>query len=221
MTQFKVTDSGIGLSEEQKSRLFSPFEQADTSTTRKYGGTGLGLTISYNLAQLMGGDIRVESRLDEGSVFTLSLPLQETTAPVIENTVTQETSTDQLTGLHILVAEDVEINRIILEDTLIHEGASVVFAENGQQAIDRFEESGVDKFDVVLMDVQMPILDGYEATRRILKFAPELPVIGVTAHALKEELDKCLAAGMVGYVTKPLEIKELIATIRQHVDSVP
>lgn len=218
MTHFKVTDTGIGLDEEQISRLFTPFEQADASTTRKFGGTGLGLTISYNLAKLMGGDISVESQVNAGSSFTLKIPLTETKAPEIKDSDTAKVSGLQLKGLRILAAEDVEINRLILEDILEQEGAIVDFAEDGQQAIDLLQQRGVDAFDVILMDLQMPVMDGYEASEKILKMAPELPIIGVTAHALKEDHDKCLAVGMVDHVTKPIDPDILSSVIRQHVD---
>ncbi len=218
MTHFRVSDSGIGMSEDEVSRLFHPFEQADTSTTRKFGGTGLGLAISQNLAKLMRGGIYVESQLDAGSVFTLSLPLPETQPAVKKDLVMPGMTGNQLSGLRILAAEDVEINRLILEDLLEFEGAHVVFAENGQEALDRLEEHGVSAFDLVLMDVQMPVMDGHEATRQIRMMAPELPVIGLTAHALAEEREKCLAVGMVDHVTKPIDLDIFIATIRRHVD---
>lgn len=215
VVHFKVSDTGIGIGEEQITRLFSPFEQADSSITREYGGTGLGLSISCNLAKLMAGDIHVESKEGEGSCFILKLPLS-----VAE--VTGETRFDQLkiepnrlAGLRILVVDDIEINRIILEDLLEYEAAEVMFAEDGQLAVDRVREVGVDKVDIVLMDIQMPVMDGYEATRRILKLAPDLPIIGVTAHALKEEREKCLTAGMVDHTTKPIDIDELIKTIKK------
>ncbi|MDH5356853.1 MAG: ATP-binding protein, partial [Gammaproteobacteria bacterium] len=218
MTHFKVTDTGVGLNEEQVSRLFTPFEQADTSTTRNYGGTGLGLAISYNLAKLMGGKISVESQVNRGSTFTLSLPFSETDTPNIKDSAAPEKLGPQLEGLQVLAAEDVDLNRLILEDILEQEGASVVFAEDGQQAIDHLQQIGVGNIDVVLMDIQMPVMDGYEATRRIVEMAPGLPVIGITAHALVEERDKCFAAGMVDIVTKPFEIEDLITSLKQHVD---
>ncbi|MCK4707469.1 MAG: response regulator, partial [Gammaproteobacteria bacterium] len=216
-TYISVQDQGIGLNEEQISRLFIPFEQADKSTTRKYGGSGLGLAISYNLAQLMGGNISVESQIHTGSTFTLKLPLAESQSSDIQKTVIEDKSGPQLQGLRILVAEDIEINRLIIEDLLEHEGASVMFAEDGQQAIDHLHQEGVESIDIVLMDIQMPIMGDYEATRHILKIAPELPIIGVTAHALKEEHDKCFAAGMVDHITKPIEENVLITAILKYV----
>ncbi|MDP2812064.1 MAG: PAS domain S-box protein, partial [Rhodocyclaceae bacterium] len=212
-TWFRVIDTGIGMSEEQLARLFQPFEQADSSTTRTYGGTGLGLAISVDLARLMGGDITVDSRPGAGSSFTLRLPLPAVAAP--EHPAGQpSTEGPGLSGVSVLAADDVDINRLVLEDLLVHEGAHVVFAENGQQALERLEQAGVTAFDVVLMDVQMPVMDGFEATRRIRAIAPALPVVGLTAYALAEEREKCLAAGMADVVTKPINIRVLVAAIR-------
>ncbi len=217
LIHFQIKDQGIGLNDEQVARLFNPFEQADTSTTRKYGGTGLGLTISYNLAHLMGGEIAVVSQPKKGSTFTLSLPLPATQAVEKSNTVNSANDDMRLYGLTILVAEDIEINRVIIEDLLEHEGASVILAENGGEAIELLQKSNFEKIDVVLMDVQMPVMDGYEATRQIRMLRKELPVIGVTAHAMKEERVKCLAVGMVGHVTKPIDADELISVISRYV----
>jgi PAS domain S-box-containing protein len=211
---FKVIDNGIGMTPEHVARLFQPFEQADGSTTREYGGSGLGLAISRNLARLMDGDIAVDSAPGAGSSFTLRLPLPEAQADLPSHAPTA--LSHRLAGLHLLAAEDVEVNRLILEDLLMHEGAHVRFAENGLQAIEHLEEAGVSSFDAVLMDVQMPVMDGLEATRRIRAIAPALPVIGLTAHALGEEREKCRAAGMVEHVTKPIDADALVAAILRH-----
>ena len=216
-TCFEVVDTGIGMTGEQVARIFAPFEQADSSTTRRYGGTGLGLAISRNLANLMGGEITVASTPGAGSRFTLRLCLPATEAPRCEPAGEGAPAGRRLAGLRMLAAEDVEINRLILEDLLAHEGADVVFAEHGRQAIDRLQEAGVAAFDVVLMDVQMPVMDGLEATRCVLELAPGLPVIGLTAHALAEERQRCLAAGMVEHVTKPIDADELVDAILRHV----
>ena len=218
---FTVSDTGIGMNSEQKLRLFTPFDQADSSTTRKYGGSGLGLTISHTLAHLMGGDITVESESGKGSTFTLSLPLSEA-EPGFEHTTQQALITGfRLKGVRVLVAEDVELNRLVIQDMLEHEGAQVVFAKNGKQALDRLEELGVTAFDVVLMDVQMPVMDGYEATQLVLEIAPALPVIGLTAHAMVEERDKCVAAGMVEHIAKPINIDTLVDAILRQLNSYP
>ena len=212
---FQVTDSGIGMSKDQIVRLFQAFEQADSSTTRKYGGTGLGLAISRNLARMMGGDITVASRLGMGSTFSLSLPLLSAVPAYLPKSVTRE-GVHRLSGIRVLAADDVELNRLILEDQLSHEGAHVVLSNDGQQALERLEEEGVSAFDVVLMDVQMPVMDGLEATRRIAAIAPGLPVIGFTAHVMTEERERCLSAGMVDVVTKPVDMDRLVAAIQLH-----
>jgi PAS domain S-box-containing protein len=215
-TYFRITDTGIGMNDEQRERLFQPFEQADTSTTRTYGGTGLGLAISMNLARLMAGDISVESDLDKGSSFTLHLRLPAVAA--VEHATGAAPAVGLgLSGLSVLAVDDVAVNRMLLEDLLVHEGARVVLAENGQRAIDRLTQGGSAGFDVVLMDVQMPGMDGFEATRRIRLIAPALPVVGLTAYALAEEREKCLASGMVDVVTKPINLKVLLQAIRRQV----
>jgi CheY-like chemotaxis protein/HPt (histidine-containing phosphotransfer) domain-containing protein len=206
---------------EQVARLFRPFEQADGSTTRKYGGTGLGLAISRNLVNLMGGELTVESSMAQGSAFTVLLPLPEAAAPPARAGAEASSDGPRLAHVRVLAAEDVEVNRLVLEDLLVQEGAEVVFAEHGLQALERLEEAGVAAFDVVLMDVQMPVLDGLAATQRIRELAPALPVIGLTAHALEEERQRCLAAGMVEHITKPIDVDALIAAILRHAAKRP
>ncbi|MDP5239372.1 PAS domain S-box protein [Uliginosibacterium sp. 31-16] len=212
---FKVADSGIGMSAEQIVRLFQPFEQADASTTRRFGGSGLGLTISRNLARQMGGDITVDSAPGRGSVFVLSLPLREVLpdgAAVIVPMGNQ-----RLAGLRILAVEDMELNRIVLDDMLENEGATVVFAEHGQQALGLLDKPDVPAFDVILTDIQMPVMDGYELAQQVRLRQPGLPVIGLTAHAMPEERQRCLTSGMVAHISKPIDCNILIATILQHV----
>ena len=219
-TLFTVADTGIGINPEQIARLFTPFEQADSSTTRKYGGTGLGLAISHNLATLMGGEITVQSVPDKGSSFTLRLPLPVSvpSIPAIaEHQHHALPGAKRLAGLKVLAAEDVEVNRLILEDLLVHEGAQVQFAVNGKEALEQLEEAGVSSFDVVLMDIQMPVMDGHEAARRIRDLSSGLPVIGLTAHALPEERQRCLDSGMLERVTKPVDIDTLVDAISMHV----
>jgi signal transduction histidine kinase/ActR/RegA family two-component response regulator len=212
----QVIDSGIGISAAQQAALFQPFEQADGSTTRRFGGTGLGLAISQDLAGLMGGQISVQSAPGQGSTFTLLLPLPA--APAAHPTATPPNRTGQrLAGLRLLAAEDVAVNRLILQTQLEHEGAQVVFAENGREAVDRISQAGAQGFDAVLMDVQMPVMDGLEATGLIRALAPGLPVIGLTAHALAEERDRCLAAGMVDHASKPVDLDALVNVLIRHI----
>lgn len=213
--RFQVVDTGIGMNAEQVVRLFGAFEQADSSTTRQYGGTGLGLAISQRLAHLMDGDIDVDSCPGAGSTFTLSLPLPASVSGV-ESDGSALGQTRRLAGLRLLAADDIEVNRLILDDLLTQEGASTVFASDGQQLLALLDEHGSAAFDAVLIDVQMPVMDGYTATREIRARAPVLPVIGLTAHALAEEREKCLAVGMVEHVTKPIDPDRLVAAILCH-----
>ncbi|MCA6218068.1 PAS domain-containing protein [Ideonella sp. B7] len=211
-----VSDTGIGMSAEQLDQLFAPFHQADASTTRRYGGTGLGLTISRRLAELMGGEIQVSSQLGQGSRFTLRLPLRPAamaTLPLDLRDPAPPAGHQPLQGLRLLVAEDNEVNQLVIEQALRGAGAEVVLAPNGREAVNRVraEPTG---FDAVLMDIQMPEMDGFEATRRLRVIAPRLPVIGQTAHALAAEREQCLACGMVAHVAKPIDIGRLIATLQ-------
>jgi CheY-like chemotaxis protein len=166
----------------------------------------------------MGGDIRVDSQPGAGTRVEFCLPC--VTAQPAPAAVAAEESIDPgskpLAGLSILAVDDESINRLILEEMLAECGARVVTVDSGRAAVDRVAGDGAGTYDVVLMDVQMPEMDGYEATRRILERAPQLPVIAQTAHALREELARCLAVGMVGHVTKPVDAEALVRAIRAH-----
>jgi signal transduction histidine kinase/CheY-like chemotaxis protein/HPt (histidine-containing phosphotransfer) domain-containing protein len=217
---FRVTDSGIGMTQEQIGRLFAAFEQADSSTTRRFGGTGLGLAISQRLTMTMGGSLTAHSQLGSGSTFELRLPLPasqeaptQTTPDLYAPPATEKRPLPRLNGLRILVAEDTEINRFVLDDMLTPEGASLTFVDNGQKAVNWVGTHGADSLDLILMDIQMPIMDGHEATRRLQQIAPELPVIGLTARALAEERAQSLAAGMVQHLSKPVDGESLVAAI--------
>ncbi|MDD5296784.1 MAG: response regulator [Rhodocyclaceae bacterium] len=212
--RFTILDTGIGIGQEHIERLFDAFEQQDTTTTRRYGGTGLGLAISLRLAHLMGGDITVDSTPGQGSRFTLSLPLAEAVPPTRTQTA-EATADPRLAGLRILAAEDNSTNRLVLEELLAPEGVSLVQVENGRLAVETIAREGESAFDVVLMDIQMPEMDGYAATQALRQMAPRLPIIGLTAHALAEERDKILAAGMVAHVAKPVQMDLLVAAILQ------
>jgi signal transduction histidine kinase/DNA-binding response OmpR family regulator len=213
--EFRVADTGIGMAPDVLARLFQPFEQADGSTTRRFGGTGLGLAISRDLARLMGGELSAHSRPGEGSLFTLSLPLPAADA-VDSGFAPLSEPGQRLSGLRLLAAEDVEVNRYVLRELLETEGASVTFAENGREAVDLLAQAGPTAFDAVLMDVQMPVMDGIEAMRHMRALAPALPVIGLTAHAMPEERARCLAAGMVEHVAKPIDLDTLVAAVQRH-----
>jgi PAS domain S-box-containing protein len=217
--RFSIRDTGIGISPEQMPNIFNPFEQGDNSTTRRFGGSGLGLAITDHLVRLMGGTISVDSTPNIGSCFTVRLPYvpQERrrvprTAPVCET----PPSKMLLSGLRILVAEDVDINRFIMREILTEVGAEASFAEDGLQAVNAVRTHGAQAYDAVLMDIQMPVMNGFDAAQAILSIAPDLPIIGQTAHALAEERAACLAAGMVDHISKPIDPEALFAMILKH-----
>ena len=212
---FTVIDTGIGMDSAQISQIFMAFEQADGTTTRRFGGTGLGLAISRDLAELMGGTITAESVPGHGSTFHLCLPLTKTEQPENYTSSDMQAAGERLAGLRVMAVDDDELNRMVLREMLEYEGATVVLAENGQQALDRLEEVGSSAFDIVIMDVQMPVMDGYKTTQHIHAIAPSLPVVGLTAHAMVEEGMRCMAAGMVAHLTKPVDIDHLATVLLQ------
>lgn len=212
--QLRVSDTGIGMSEEQLARLFVPFEQADGSTTRRFGGTGLGLVITRRLVEMLGGTIRVFSREGQGSRFEVSLPLIDVPDGVADAVPAAGSPGLRLQGIRVLAAEDNQVNQLVLEDALLFEGALVTLVGDGRQAVERIERDGATAYDVVLMDVMMPVMDGHEAASRIHSMAPALPIIGQTAHAMAEERDLCLRSGMCDCITKPLDPEVLVAVIK-------
>ncbi|MDZ7814109.1 MAG: ATP-binding protein [Ideonella sp.] len=210
-----VRDTGVGIAPEHLARIFDPFEQADSSTTRLYGGTGLGLSISRRLAELMEGDIEVQSENQSGSCFTLKVPLRPLVAPTPPMAVAAAATAGALEGLRLLVVDDVEINRTIILAMLRDCGASATGAPSGEAAVARLRTQP-DAFDAVLMDLQMPGMDGFEATRLLHDGLPDMPVIALTAHALEDQRRKCLEAGMVAHITKPVDLGELARVLREH-----
>ncbi len=211
-----VCDSGIGMSPQQLDRLFQPFTQADSSTTRKFGGTGLGLTISKRLANLLSGDIRVSSEIGKGSQFSFTFNGgQREGAEMIESldgidlfpvTKNYELAEMRLSG-RIILAEDGEDNQDLLSTHLRDAGAEVVIAENGLVAV---ELARTGKFDLIFMDMQMPELDGYGATQKIRELGLTLPIVALTANAMAEDRARCIAAGCTDYLAKPIERLQLI-----------
>jgi PAS domain S-box-containing protein len=218
-----VSDTGIGMTPEQIKRIFAPFEQGDGSTTRKFGGTGLGLTITHRLVELMGGEISVMSELGSGTRFEVRLPYVEShSLPESLRTVPftpHHHEEGRLKGISVLVAEDNEVNRIVMEEHLRSEGALVVMVGDGGEAIERIRIDGPRAFDIVLMDIQMPNINGHEATKRIIEIAPQLPIVGQTAHAFAEERAACFASGMVDHIAKPIDPLEMITVILRHAGS--
>ncbi len=220
---FRVTDTGIGMTEEQQSRLFHPFEQADTSTTRKYGGTGLGLAITQRLVDLMGGEIVVNSTPDKGSEFTVRLPLETIELPMEaesgETTVPHLGGSRRLVGYRVLAAEDNPVNQLVLQDMLNHEGAELVCVDDGLEAMEQLELTGPEAWHLVLTDIQMPRMDGHQLAQQLRQSYPSLPVIGLTAHAMAEERNRCLANGMRAHLSKPVDLEELVSAVLTHARS--
>lgn len=211
---FTVWDSGIGMTPEQRARLFRPFSQADTSTTRKYGGTGLGLAITRQLVELMGGEIRVESEPGQGSSFIFTLPFKKDSAisPAIAAPFHSAQAAAKLSGAHLLLAEDDEVNRLVARELLAQVGIRLTTVEDGAQALEYLEQEEVDG---VLLDLQMPVMDGITAAGKIREQAKfkDLPIIAMTANAMAEDLQRCQQAGMNDHIGKPIEPDEMVATL--------
>ncbi len=225
---FDVIDTGIGITATQMTRLFQPFGQGDSTTTRKFGGTGLGLTISKRLAMMLGGDLTVASQPGQGSLFRVTVAtgcvegvrLTRQAEPLLPSplpdTVPQAPAVT-LTGCRVLLAEDGPDTQRLISCLLTKAGAELVVVENGRQALETAlqAEQQSRPFDVVLMDMQMPVLSGYEAARTLRLQGYTRPIIALTAHALAGDRDKCLAAGCNEYVAKPIDKRQLLQTIAQ------
>ncbi len=209
---FAIHDTGIGLTKEQQAKLFTPFEQADSSIASRFGGTGLGLAISQNLINKMGGEIHVQSAPDEGSTFTFALTLPKTQeTPAQPREIAPEKL--DLSGKRILLVEDIAINRMIAIELLQETNVAIDESEDGEEAVRAFEEAPQGYYDLIFMDIQMPRMDGYEAARRIRASKHEdaraIPIIAMTANAYREDIDRAIAAGMDGHLSKPVDIDEV------------
>ena len=213
-----VKDTGIGIPDDKRDVLFKSFSQVDSSNVRKYGGTGLGLAIAKKLVELMGGEIWVESREDEGSNFYFTCVLETIDVkknfpePLIEKQVEIQSDNE----LRILLAEDDGISQMVLEQLSKRKGWQVTSCENGTEAFDTYR---TEKFDIVIMDCQMPVLDGYKATRAIRQFESQrgthTPIVAMTAYALKGDREKCMEAGMDDYLTKPIDAQDFYSTVEK------
>ncbi|WP_456413631.1 PAS domain S-box protein [Thiolapillus sp.] len=219
--EFSVCDSGIGMNKNKLTSIFQPFSQADSSTTRKFGGTGLGLTISSQLIEKMGGEIKVDSEPGIGSTFyfRLRFPLAKEGIPTDESQGALQRSFKQLQNTRVLLVEDNEINRDLATEVLERHQLLVDTASDGQKALEKLEQK---QYDLVLMDIQMPIMDGYEATwaiRNQLKLG-KLPIIALTASTSSIVREKCMRAGMDDYISKPIDIHELMEKIDKIINPV-
>lgn len=229
---FSVVDQGIGMSQEQLDGLFRAFTQADSSTTRKYGGTGLGLTISRQLVELMGGEIEVKSQLGRGSTFSFILPLQiddrkesQLRTPKRRNRMSGAEIVADIRGARILLVEDNEVNQMVAIELLELVGFEVTVANHGREALQQLEQALTRQqpFDAVLMDIQMPVMDGYEATEVIREDDryQALPVIAMTANAMVQDKEEAAAAGMDDHIAKPINPENLYSTLRKWVEPQP
>ncbi len=217
--RFAVTDTGIGIASDAKDRIFRSFEQADSSTTRQYGGTGLGLAVSQDLVQKMGGLIEVDSTPGEGSCFSFTLLLPVAEMHNETRTIAEDGGTEIKTAprLRVLIAEDNSINQFIIEDLMETLDCAFTIVGDGQACVERVQN---ESYDVVLMDCEMPVMDGYEATRRIRLFERSdnrvpIPIIALTAHADETNRRKTSEVGMNDFVTKPFTLEELSAALER------
>ena len=231
--ELKVSDSGIGISKEQQKKLFKSFVQVDSSISRKFGGTGLGLAISKKIIELMQGDIRIESELDHGSVFIFTMkaevPEQNAASAEADSDTAPDITGMDFRGKHILLAEDVEINREIVISFLENHNLEITEAEDGQQAFDKFSAEP-EKFDLIFMDIHMPGVDGYESTRLIRAFEAGLretsdyaakrpngiTIVAMTANVFREDVEKCINSGMNSHIGKPLNINEVFEVLKKY-----
>ncbi len=223
---FDVTDTGVGMNEEQVGMLFQSFNQVDSSSTRKFGGTGLGLCISKHLAEALGGHIEVRSAPGTGSTFILTIDpgpldgidsIRNADEALLDRPPTTMAATPDQITLHarILLAEDGLDNQRLIAMLLRKNGADVTAVENGQLAVAAAlaARGAGEPFDLILMDMQMPVMDGYEATRQLRQQGHTAPIVALTAHAMAEDCQKCLDAGCDGYATKPIDRQKLVATV--------
>ena len=219
--RFLVSDNGMGMSADFKDTIFDAFTRAESSMTNKIQGTGLGMAITKNLVEAMGGTIDVESELGQGSCFEVLIDLriaEDRFVSSAEQAEKDESAGNVLKGMRFLCAEDNELNAEILMELLKIEGAECTICENGKRVLEAFEQSAPGDYDMILMDVQMPVMNGYEATKAIRRSSHELaktiPIIAMTANAFSEDIQHSLAAGMNAHVSKPVEMKVLEKTIR-------
>ncbi|KAJ1442710.1 histidine kinase-like ATPase, partial [Ochromonadaceae sp. CCMP2298] len=212
LVTFTITDQGIGISPAQQQKLFSAFTQAHSSTTRHYGGTGLGLVICKNLVELMGGKIHISSELGVGTKVSFSIEFEQFGGKQIINK--RISNNTKLQDTHVLIVEDNAINQQITAEFLKQSGIKYDIVKNGKEAIEHIQKY---QYDAVLMDLQMPIMGGIEATE-IIRTLPEgklLPIIAMTANAMQQHKQECLDAGMNSHIAKPIDVDQLYSTLEQ------
>jgi signal transduction histidine kinase/CheY-like chemotaxis protein len=242
LLSFSVQDTGIGISQEKLDAVFLPFEQADAATTRLFGGTGLGLSICKQLSELLGGTLEVSSAVGVGSTFTVSLPLKDAvfsdeaisldqTSAENESSPLEERTRSNLQGVRVLLAEDCVDNQKLISHILVLYGATVVVVNNGEELLEQLTEVSGDtrvlreslRFDLVLTDIQMPLLDGYQVSKRLREIGFRSPIIAISANDSREDQNHCIASGFSDYIEKPIEIDQFLRACRRcipHLDPV-
>lgn len=218
--RFSVKDTGIGINENNLTRIFNAFEQAENNTARRFGGTGLGLAISSNLVKLMGGKLDVRSEEGKGSEFFFSVVFDVSEETPVNNVVEKkEEEIYSLEGNRLLVVEDNPINAEIAQTVLEMEGVKSELANNGEEAIRMFEDREQGYYNAILMDIRMPVMDGLEATKRIRTLgradSRSIPIIAMTANAFDEDMKKSIESGMNGHLTKPIDIEKLYKVLQE------
>lgn len=222
LVEFKVSDTGVGIDEEFIPKLFEAFGQEDASSTNRFGGSGLSLAIAKATVEMMGGTIGVQSKKGEGSTFTVRIPLEVANKPKpADEPATEGTAAHALDGRRILIVEDIQENAEIVADLLELEGAISEHAENGQVAVEMFAKAPAGYYDAVLMDIRMPVMDGFEATRQIRKLdhpdAQSVPIVALTANAFDSDVREALDAGMDAHLAKPTDVDLLYSTLQQRI----
>ena len=217
MLHFTMQDTGIGMDESFIPKLFEAFSQEDATTTNRYGGSGLGMALTKNMVDLMGGNIEVESEKGRGTTFRVNIPLLRAHHVEVQDHQDESVPGVSLAGIHVLIAEDMEINAEVLGDLLEMEEITSEWAENGRRAVELFGQSETGHFDAILMDMRMPVMDGLGATMEIRKMdrpdAAAIPIIALTANAFEDDVKQCLSAGMNAHLSKPVDIDQLKETL--------
>ena len=220
LVKFSVSDTGIGISEDAQDKLFDSFTQADSSTTRRYGGTGLGLAISKHLVEMMGGEIKLQSKEGKGSIFTftLSLPVSTKDTKNVSRIGSPKNvlhESNILSGKSALLVEDIVVNQLVAKEILKQAGLNVDLALNGKEAVEMARQN---IYDLIIMDIQMPIMDGYQATRLIRKIDnyKQIPIVAMTANVMESDKEKCANAGMNGHIAKPIDSSRIISDLEEY-----
>ena len=212
--EFMVSDTGIGIPKDKQVKIFDRFYQVENSTSRKYGGTGLGLSICRAYAELLGGSIRVESEPGKGSIFYLTLPFKSSLKNINVRKTEHKITEELLSGKSILVAEDDDINFLVVKKSLEPYNFNLVRALNGKEAVEICRSNN--KINLVLLDLKMPVMNGLEAMRLIKQFRPDLPFIALTAYAFESDKRNALDSGCSDYITKPCTKKDLMQVLKKH-----